>query len=113
MTVRTDFLEFFMENPRATNDDVANALNMTKGYAKTLLSQLKASGVLKVTEIDGERNVIVNSERIHNRRVETNLRRAEKIDMLLDMIIEGLMYETNFATKLEAGRLIVKILDRV
>lgn len=113
MTKRVKFLEYLIDNPYATTSELAEQLDMTEGHVKTLLSKLKASNVVTIERINGTRKVNVNKDKVYNKRVELNNVRREKIELLLDVVIEGIVEERDFSKMLEGGRLAIKLLDRL
>lgn len=113
MTKRVKFLEYLIDNPYATTSELSEQLDMSEGHVKTLLSKLKSSGIVTVEKVDDMRKINVNVDKIYNKRVERNRARQEKIEMLLDVVIEGIVEESDFSKMLEGGRLAIKLLDRL
>lgn len=111
---RTEEVAHFLAKfPNASNLEIANELQITEGYAKKIVHDLKKIGVIEVAKDGDGRTVQVFSEKLKNRRADENLTRKERIEQLLDIVFEALENESQIDNIISAGHLAVKLLDRL
>lgn len=113
MTRRDECLEQLLHDGSLSNVQLAENMGISEGYAKKLIHQLKKAEVIEIEDVDGQRIIKVNEERVHNKRVEKNVFRKARIEQVLDIVTEAMEHETHFDNLINAGHLIVKLLDRL
>ncbi len=104
---------FLLKEPEATNEEIAKELNISLNYAKKLVCDLKACGIANVSNSNGQRTIKVIEDKIKNKRVEENKTRKARIEQLLDVLFESIEQESQIENIVNAGNLIVKLLDRL
>ncbi|MBS4462903.1 MULTISPECIES: hypothetical protein [unclassified Facklamia] len=114
MTRFEQIAELLKEMPNATYEDMASELNITKGYAKTLISNMRKLGIIASKTVDGIREFEVFPEKIkpHNRKTAAWTRK-DLAEQLLDIVFEALEEETQMENIINAGHLIIKLMDRL
>lgn len=116
MTRNLQVIEYLLENPNATNQEIAQHLNVTDSFIAKVISTLKKNEVIEVEkDMNGERTILVNSERIPSRVVRpkaTGLKQ-EALELSLVKMMEVLVSDTRVENQVNAVTLIIKLTDRL
>lgn len=115
MTKYEMMVEFLLENPVATNQEIAEGLDISDGYAKQLVSNMRKLGIIEVvtTEKD-ERGFKVYPDKLTpSKRNKVSVKRKDIAERLLDIVFEALEEENQIENVINAGHLIVKLMDRM
>lgn len=117
--MRKSVLDYVIENPTATNREIADNLGIPYNNAKSYISKLKKAGLLNVNVVKGIRHIDVDLNRsLYSRSKEndTSVYREElneNLKKVADKIVETILLESRTELILESGRLYVKIYDRL
>ncbi|MBF0709748.1 MULTISPECIES: phage replisome organizer N-terminal domain-containing protein [unclassified Gemella] len=106
------YLEFY---PSATNQEIAIHLNKSVENVKVMIYRLKKAGVITTENIDGKRYITVNWE-VHGnvpKKENVDIHMKEGLKRLADKILDTVEHESRTDYILEAGRLFIKIYDRL
>lgn len=113
MTRKEEVALYLMGNPNATNNEIAETVGISEGYAKKIVSELKRQLHFDVNENNGERTIQVIKNIIRNERTDMTLSKREKLERLLDILIEAMEHETKFENLVAGSHAILKITDRL
>lgn len=115
MTKYEMMVEFLLENPVATNQEIAEGLGISDGYAKQLVSTMRKMGIIEVvTAGNDERGFRVFPDKLTpSRRNKVSTKRKDIAERLLDIVFEALEEESQIENVINAGHLIVKLMDRM
>lgn len=104
---------FLADYPLASNDDIAEQFGITNNYAKKLVFDLRKAGIAEVDSMDGMRTITIDQSKIGSAMVTKSDIKQERIERVLDIVMEALEREPNVEHIVGAGNLIVKLLDRL
>lgn len=114
MTNQEILVQYLIKNPSATNGQIANDMEMSEGYVKKSISTLKKATVIEVTKVCGERYITVYPERLKTR--SNHMYSDDKklyLEQMLDIVFEALDGEKQMENIVNAGHLVIKLLDRM
>ncbi|WP_455257213.1 winged helix-turn-helix transcriptional regulator [Peptoniphilus asaccharolyticus] len=109
MTMLEKLIEYVDNNPFATNDELANELNTSNQLIRTYLNRLKNREVLKIQEIDGKREIAV-LELPEIKPVEF---KRGVFEMMVDCYLRDFKDAELFQDRVEIGKMIVRILEKL
>lgn len=106
------YLEFY---PSATNQEISEHLGKSIENVKVIISRLKKAGIITTETIDGKRYINVNWEHHSHKPKKENIdvKLKRQLDKLADKILDTVLQETRTEHILEAGKLFIKIYDRM
>lgn len=109
--------DFIIDNPNATNEEIASALDINENSIKSYISQLKTGGFIEVDGSGSKRTIKVIAE-YKGRTI--NAATAEKIELkkdvytkLLDRYMNDFDLTDDIDKHLKLGNSIMRILDNL
>lgn len=109
MTNYEKILEYLRENPNATNKDIAENTGISTDVSKAYVGRLKQKGYLEVTGVGINREILV----VKDLPVSKNDYKKETIKFLIDAYKEDFERTDNIVERLELGKLILKLVEKL
>lgn len=114
MSRKTAVLDYLLTNPFATNEEIASAVNINEDYAKVIISRLKNDEKIEITER-------TEGDELENKRyIEVISLEAEKPNLkrdiyksMLDVFIEDFENAGTFDERLEIGKVVIRLLEKL
>ena len=113
MTRKQEVANYLLNNQTATNQEVAETLEISESNAKRIISNLKTAGAIVVKKNNGERNIEVDMSKINSKVQSESLNRKEYVQQMIDLVFDSLENESQIENIINAGYLIVKLIDRL
>lgn len=109
MTNKQRLLKYLAENPEKSNKEISVELDMSEGYVKKEISQLKSSGYLFIETENGNRKIHV----IRGLPAGRSDYKKDIYQELLDGYMEDFRAAENRLDRKEVGSLILRIVERL
>ena len=109
MTNYEKILEYLREHPNATNKDISEQTGISIDTVKVGISRLKDKGYLDVSGTGINREITVLKEL----PVHKNDYKKETIRFLIDSYKEDFEKSDNVTDRIELGKLILKLLEKL
>ncbi|EAC3152228.1 winged helix-turn-helix domain-containing protein [Listeria monocytogenes] len=107
MTLNDKILFYLIENPRATNDEVATSCGIQENHAKVTISKLKAKGVIEVSGQGDKRSISVLKE------PTVKLDKRERYNRQLDFLEEIMFSDVDPKYRLDASAQHIRLLNKL
>lgn len=109
--------EYILEHPTATNEEIANRLDIKEASVKSYISKLKTTGMIKIKKV-GQNRTIETIEEYQEKSISAAT--AEKIELrretymkLLDRYMDDFDLTDDIDKHLKLGNSILRILDNL
>lgn len=109
MTKINKILEYLRDNPRATNKEISEELKMDSDIVKSVISKLKIRGDIEVQGQGVTRTITVLKEP----PVSKNEYKKDILRELLEIYLEEMREAGTVQEKIELGKLILKITEKL
>ncbi|EUJ25789.1 hypothetical protein MFLO_14762 [Listeria floridensis FSL S10-1187] len=109
MTLKDKILLYLIENPQATNKEIADHTRIKESHAKTEISKLKSSGHIATTGNGSGRKFQVLKEPLRN----ININKRERYERQLDFLEEIMFSDIEPAHRLEASAQHIRVLNKL
>lgn len=108
MSLKDKMLLYLLENPKATNEALAEEFEIKESYVKTIISKLKASNRIRVEGQGNNRKIEVL--KIPKQKVD--IEKRERYERQLDFLEEIMFSDLDAAHRLEASAQHIRILNK-
>ncbi len=102
-------LEFLRNNPTATNPEIGKAVRIDADIVKAYISKLKARGNIEVQGQGVTRTITVLKEL----PVSKHSYKKDVMTELSDIFLEDIRNSVSISEKIELGKLIIKIIEKL
>lgn len=109
MTLLDKLVEYVDNNPFADDDELANALNSTKKVVRIYLKRLENREVLKIDKADGKRVIKV----LELPEIKPQEFKRSVFEMMADRYLQDFKEAELFQDRVEIGKMIVRILEKL
>ncbi len=107
MTLNDKIIFYLIENPKATNSDIANFCGIQENHAKVTISKLKSRGDIEVSGQGDKRTITVLKE------PAVKLNKKERYNRQLDFLEEIMFSDVDPKYRLEASAQHIRLLNKL
>ncbi|EAH0316798.1 hypothetical protein IBM02_001511 [Listeria monocytogenes] len=107
MTLNDKIIFYLMENPKATNSDIANFCEIQENHAKVTISKLKSRGHIEISGQGASRTITVLKE------PTVKLDKKERYNRQLDFLEEIMFSDVDPKYRLEASSQHIRLLNKL
>ena len=109
MTYIEKVLEYLRNNPTASNPEISDNLRINGDVVKDYISKLKSRGDIEVMGQGKNRTITVLKEQ----PVPKHIYKKKVLYELLDINLEDMRKSESIPEKIELGKLIIKIIEKL
>lgn len=109
MTMLNRLVEYVDTHPTATDIEIAGHLNTSKKQVQEYIRRLRNREVLKTVEVDGQRQILV----LELPEVKPAEFKRGVYEMMVDRYLEDFKAAELFQERVEIGKMVVRILEKL
>ena len=117
MTLIDKVFEYIREHPTDTPTEIGKALDIQRGHASTYIERLVEKGNIKIDYVDGKKTYVFLKERdsaIKSLAIAEQAHFKRDIyQKMLNTYIEDFEGATGFNERVEIGKLILRLLEKI